>query len=107
MVSRRDQYDTLKATKEMRWLEICDQYGRVLEGRPLPPGTNLKRVFIASMLEHVDAGWQLSEFSSRSGAFFCDRANERRQVFVVAAEPGKHPGYGAAHLVWSPTGKKD
>ena len=86
----------------MRWLEICDQYGRVLEGRPLTPGTDLKRVFVAAMLEYIDAGWVLSEFSSRSGAFFCDRGNERRQVFVVAVRPGTHPGYGAAHLVSSP-----
>ncbi len=31
----------------------------VLESRLLPPGTDLKRAFIAAMLESIDVGWQL------------------------------------------------
>jgi hypothetical protein len=50
----------------------------VLEARQLPPGAHLKRAFIVAMLEWIDAGWQLGEFSSRSGTFFCTRGVERR-----------------------------
>jgi hypothetical protein len=102
MASRRSIYDPLQATREMRWYEVTDRHGRLLETRPLPPGTDIKRTFVAAMLEHIDAGWQLSEFSSRSGAFFCDRGNDRRQVLIVAAEPGTPTDRGAAHLCWSP-----
>jgi hypothetical protein len=41
----------------------------VLEARPLTPGANLKRAFVAAMLEHIDAGWELGEFSSTGGVF--------------------------------------
>ncbi|HEX4376039.1 MAG TPA: hypothetical protein VHZ99_02695 [Steroidobacteraceae bacterium] len=87
---------------EPRWLEILDRHSRLLEGRLLSPGVDLKRAFVLAMLEHVDAGWRLEGFSSTSGAFFCRKDNDRRQVAIVHVEPGKHPGYGAAHLCDSP-----
>jgi hypothetical protein len=102
MIRKRSVYDPLEPTKEPRWYEVTDRHGRLLESRPLPPGTDLKRVFVAAMLEHIDAGWKLREFGSRSGVFFCERHPDRRQVAIVAVEPGKHPGFGAAHLVSSP-----
>jgi hypothetical protein len=34
--------------------------------------------FVAAMLECIDAGWQLGEFSSMGGTFFCMRGTERR-----------------------------
>jgi len=43
----------------------------LLKVRPLPAASGLKRVFVAAMLEGIDAGWKLAEFSSRIGAFFC------------------------------------
>lgn len=52
----------------------------VMESRPLPAGTNLKRAFVAATLEHIDAGWQLGEFGSRGELFFCTRGGERRMV---------------------------
>jgi hypothetical protein len=47
-------------------------HGAVLEARLLPPGSDLKRAFVAAMLEWIDAGWQIKEFSSRTGVFFCN-----------------------------------
>lgn len=73
----------------------------------MPPGTNLKRTFAAAMIEHIDAGWTMQNFSSTSGAFFCEKEGQRRQVAVIQLEPGTEPPPGAAHLVWSPTGSKD
>jgi hypothetical protein len=61
-----------------------------------------QRILVAAMLERIDAGWQLGEFGSRGGSFFCTRGTERCQVGIEAADPGQPIGYGAAHLAWSP-----
>jgi len=53
------------------------------------PGVNLKRAFVAAMLEHIDAGWELGEFSSTGGVFFCDKGVERRQVEITPSDPGQ------------------
>jgi hypothetical protein len=54
-----------------------------------PPGTDLKRAFVAAMLEWIDAGWNLREFSSRSGTFFCTRGVERRMVCITPSDLGE------------------
>jgi hypothetical protein len=54
------------------------------------------------MLEHIDAGWQLGEFGSRVGVFFCTRGTERRMVSITPTEPGTDHKYGASHLSASP-----
>jgi hypothetical protein len=61
----------------------------VLEARQLPPAADLKRAFVAAILEHIDAGWRLGEFSSRSGTFFCDKNNEGRMVEISPTNPGE------------------
>jgi len=67
MIRRRSVFDPLEPTKEPRWYEVRDMHGSVLESRLLPAGTDLKRTFVAAMLDHIDAGWQLGEFGSRGG----------------------------------------
>ena len=37
---------------------------------------------IAAMLEWIDAGWQLGEFSSRSVHFFCTKSVELQTVEI-------------------------
>ena len=54
----------------------------------LPAGADLKRALVAAMLEYIDAGWRLGEFSSRTGFFFCDKAGERRMVEISPSDPG-------------------
>jgi hypothetical protein len=54
------------------------------------------------MLEWIDAGWQLGEFSSTGGVFFCTRGTERRMVSITPSEPGIEHRYGASHLTESP-----
>jgi hypothetical protein len=61
---------------------------RVLEVRQLPPGADLKRTFIAAMLEWIDAGWKLGEFSSRSVHFFRTKIVELQTVEVSPTDPG-------------------
>jgi hypothetical protein len=95
---RRSIYDPLEPISEPRWYVVRDsRLNRVLEARQLAQ-VNLKRIFVAAMLERIDAGWQLGEFSSRGGSFFCTRGVERCQVGIEGADPGQPIGYGAAHL---------
>jgi hypothetical protein len=82
---------------------VRDARSSLLEARPLPAGTDLKRVFVAAMLERIDTGWHLGEFSSRGGSVFFTRGADRCMVGIEAADPGQPVGYGAAHLVDSPT----
>jgi hypothetical protein len=51
-------------------------------------GADLKRAFVAAILEHIDAGWILGKFSSRSSTFFCDKGKERRMVEISPSKPG-------------------
>ena len=99
---RRNVFDPLEPTAEPRWYVVRDRLGRVLEATALPAGTDLKRALVTAMLERIDAGWKLGEFGSRGGSFFCVRGPERCRVGIEAADPGKHAGYGSAHLTESP-----
>jgi hypothetical protein len=99
---RRNIFDPLEPTAEQRWYVVRDRHNAVLECRALAAGSDLKRVFVAAMLERIDAGWQLGEFGSRAGSFFCTRGGERAQVAIEAADPRQHAAYGASHLTESP-----
>jgi hypothetical protein len=85
---RRSIFDPLEPTKEPRWYAVRNMYGALLEVRWLPPGSDLKRAFVAAMLEWIDAGWQLGEFSSTAGVFFCSKGSDRLQVDVTPTNPG-------------------
>lgn len=85
---RRNVYDPLESTKEPRWYVVRNMHRAVIEARPLPPGADLKRAFVAAILEHIDTGWRLAEFNSRTGVFFCDKAGERRVVEITPSDPG-------------------
>src|ERR1035441_859995 len=79
MIRRRATFDPLEPTREPRWLVVRNMHGALLEARSLSPGSDLKRAFVALMLEWIDAGWQLGEFSSTTGTFraglgFSDRS---------------------------------
>jgi hypothetical protein len=85
----RHVFDPLEPTKEPRWYEVRNMHRGLLEARLLPPGTDLKRAFVAAMLEWIDAGWTLGEFSSRIGTFFRSRDVERRMVGITPNYPGR------------------
>jgi hypothetical protein len=72
MIRKRVAYDPLEPTREPRWYEVRDMHNRLLESRPLAPGSNLKRTFV-TMLEHIDAGWQIGEFGSLAATMGCAR----------------------------------
>jgi hypothetical protein len=88
-MARRHVFDPLAPTKEPRWYEVRNMHRGLLEARVLPPGTDLKRAFVAAMLEWIDAGWTLGEFSSISRHFFCTRGAERRMIGITPSDPGR------------------
>ena len=79
----------IEPTREPRWYEVRDMNHALFDARPLPAGCDLKRVFVAAMLECIDAGWTIAEFSSRSGCFFCTKGVERRQIGITPTNPGE------------------
>jgi hypothetical protein len=88
-MGRRTVFDPLEPTKTPRWYEVRNMHGALLESRLLPPDSDLKRAFVVAMLEWIDAGWQLGEFSSRIGTFFCTRGVERRMIGITPSDPGR------------------
>ncbi len=103
MTRRRTAHDPLEPTGAPRWYVVRSMHGTVIESRELPSGADLKRAFVAAMLQWIDAGWNLGEFSSASASFFCDRSPERRMVSIDPTDPHDVPMYGGAHLSGCPT----
>jgi hypothetical protein len=87
MVRKRATFDPWEPTGSPRWFVVRSMHGSLIESREIPPETDLRRVFVAAMLEWMDAGWRLGEFSSVSATFFCDRQNDRRMVSIVPTDP--------------------
>jgi len=86
-MGRRSVFDPLEPTREPRWYVVRNMHRAVLEARALPSGADLKRALVAAMLEHIDAGWQLGEFSSTGAVFFCTKGVERRMVAITPSDP--------------------
>jgi len=103
MVRRRTTFDPFEPTGAPRWYVVRSMHGPLIESREIPPEANLKRVFVGAMLEWMDAGWSLGEFSSGTATFFCNRHAERRMVSIVPTDPHDVPMSGAAHLASCPT----
>ena len=102
MIRRRNVFDPLEPTKEPRWVVVRNMHGALLEARALSDGCDLKRVFVTLLLEWIDAGWQLGEFSSTAGTFFCTRGVERRMINITPTDPGNarmdRPAHGGRCL---------
>ena len=98
MVRRRNAHDPLGADRAPRWYVVRSMHGTVIESRELPTGADVKREFIVAMLQWLDDGWKLGEFSSASATLFCDRNPERRMVSIDPTDPHEVPMYGGAHL---------
>ena len=87
MVRKRATFDPFEPSGLPRWYVVRSMHGSLIESREIPRESDLRRVFVAAMLEWMDAGWRLGEFSSVSATFFCDRQNDRRMVSIVPTDP--------------------
>jgi hypothetical protein len=91
MIRRRATYDSLQSSAQPRWLTVRAFTGALLEARRLEPGADLMRIYLAAMLELIDAGWRLGEFSSLGAAVRHERGSERRMLSIEAQDP-ESPG---------------
>jgi hypothetical protein len=98
MAIRRHTHDPLQRCAAPRWYVVRSMHGTVIESRPIPAGADLQRAFVLAMLEWLDAGWKLGEFSSATATFFCVRDPERRMVSIDPTNPHEVPMYGGSHL---------
>jgi hypothetical protein len=98
MVRRRAAFNPLEQTTAQHWYVVRSMHGTIIESRELSAGSDLKRVFVTSILEWMTAGWSIGEFSSATATFFCTRARDRRMVSIDPIDPHNTPVYGASHL---------
>jgi hypothetical protein len=98
MTPRRALFDPLQSIDKPSWLVIHNMTGLVLDSGEIPAGADLTRLFVATMLEWIDAGWQLGDFSSVAPTFFCTRAGERRMVTIQPIEPRQAHSSGTSAL---------
>ena len=95
---RRALFDPLQRSREPRWYVVRSAHGAVLEKRTIDGGTDLKRLFARALLEWIDAGWTVGEFSSCAGTFCCTRGIERRTVTIQSIDPDRGRGRGGSPL---------
>jgi hypothetical protein len=89
---RRGTFDPLESKDKPMWYVVRSMRGAVLEVRILPPGTHLQRTFIQAMLDYIDAGWEIAEFTSRTGVFFAQRGGDRHQIDISPTDQGPSRG---------------
>lgn len=93
MVRRRhNDFETLRAVDSQRWLVVSNVSGRVLAWVEFAPQENLKRRFAEAVAAAYDAGWDVEDFDSRYGRFFCRRGEERRYVAIGPTAPADRSG---------------
>ncbi len=59
MVRKRATFDPLESTGLPRWYVVRSMHGSLIESREISGESDLRRVFVAAMLEWMDAGWSL------------------------------------------------
>jgi hypothetical protein len=91
MVRKRSAFDPLERSTAPHWHVVRNMQGTLIESRPVAPGTDLKRLFVELLLQSINAGWEIGEFSSTSGTFFCTRYPERHMVSIVPSDPHEEP----------------
>lgn len=87
MTARRAPEVVLHTAPKPRWLTTRNFSGALLEYHRIEPGTNLVRTLLAAMLDLVDTGWELGEFSSLSASVWHERGRERRRLAIELRDP--------------------
>jgi hypothetical protein len=103
MVRRRCEFDPLEVISKPRWYVVWSMHGKVIESRQLAARADLKREFVAALVTWVNDGWQVGEFASASGTFFCDRNPERRMVSIEPTDPNNTPAIGSGYFGGCPS----
>lgn len=88
-------FNALERSTDPRWLTKRAFTGALLDAQRLEPGADVVRAFLAAMLELLDAGWVLGEFSSAGAVVRYSRGSEQRLLTVEHVDP-EHRGSVAA-----------
>ena len=78
-------------SSETRWLIEHDPWRNVRKFEVLPPGTDLVRTFLTTLLRYHDAGWTLHEFNAFSAEFFAHKHNDKVLVQISSEDPTCRP----------------
>lgn len=92
MVRRHPDFESLKTVDEARWLVVSNMTGKVLGWMVLAPRENLRKRFSEVVAATYAAGWDVEEFDSRSGGFFCRKGAERRYIAIQPTPPTDRSG---------------
>lgn len=84
---RRNEFDCLKTVDTPTWLVVSDMTARVLAWMQFGPQEDLRKRFAEVVAATYAAGWEVEEYDSRSGRFFCRRATDRRYVGIQPTAP--------------------
>jgi hypothetical protein len=105
MTPKRSTFDPLQPAliPTPTWLVVRTMTGMTVDTREIPAGADLRRYFVAAMLDWMDAGWTLGEFSSVTPTFFCTRGNERRMVTLQPMSPDSILSSGTSGLQSCPS----
>jgi hypothetical protein len=76
---------------EMRWLIVNDAWRNVRSFQELPPGTDLLRTFLTTLLRYHDEGWTLHEFTAFNAEFFAHKGNDKVLVQIASEDPTQRP----------------
>jgi len=76
---------------EVRWLIVNDAWRNVRKFEVLPPGTDLLRTFLTTLLRYHDEGWTLHEFNAFSAEFFAHKNGDKVLVQISSEDPTRKP----------------
>jgi len=101
VIQRRRGPEALKAVGQPRWLTARDPFGKLLESRELPRGTDLGAELMAEYERRTVSGWACEEAPSTSFAgFFCSKDGLRVLVNIAPADPGEPVTAPAGYSTW-------
>ena len=88
---KRRRADLFERSSETRWLIVNDPWRNVRSFEVLPPGTDLLRKFLTTLLRYHDEGWTLHEFNAFTSEFFAHKDHDKVLVQMSAEDPTVPP----------------
>src|SRR5262245_27408832 len=72
---------------DVRWVAVHDLYMEVIEYERLPPGSDVLRAYLMTLLRYNQDGWRLGKISSVSPSCFATRAGAKVRIEITALDP--------------------
>lgn len=81
---KRDPFDPVQSP---RWLVVRDRHTEVLESTRLDPLTNLRIVFLATVLNRMNKGWTAEDFGPAASVCYLTKGAERISISIDWSDP--------------------